>query len=66
MRWILNIIALVLVLAGAVFALQGLRVLPSAVMYGKPEWVVIGVAMAVVGITLGAYARTRVPSAPAK
>ena len=55
MRWILNIIALVLVLAGAVFALQGLRVLPSAVMYGKAEWVVIGAAMVIVGIALGVY-----------
>lgn len=35
-------------LAGAVFALQGLRVLPSALMYGKPEWIVIGAAMFVV------------------
>ena len=57
MRWILNIIALVLVLAGAVFALQGLRVLPSAVMYGKPEWVVIGAVMAVSGLALAVYKR---------
>lgn len=44
-----GVLALAVVfLAGAVFALQGLRVLPSAVMYGKPEWIVIGVAMMVV------------------
>lgn len=37
----------VVFLVGAVFALQGLRVLPSARMYGKPEWIVIGAAMMV-------------------
>lgn len=42
--------AAVVILAGTVFALQGLRFLPSALMYGKPEWVVIGVAMDLIGI----------------
>ena len=33
--------------AGGVFALQGLRVLPSQVMYGRPEWVIVGSLMVV-------------------
>ena len=66
MRWILNIIALVLILAGAVFALQGLRFLPSRVMYGQPEWVVIGGAMVIVGIALGVSVRIRGRRALAK
>ena len=45
-RW-LQVGAAILLIAGAVFTLQGLRVLPSAVMYGKPEWIVIGAAMVV-------------------
>ncbi|MDE3112825.1 MAG: hypothetical protein KGN00_03015 [Chloroflexota bacterium] len=39
------LIAVVALIAGAVFALQGLRVLPSALMYGKPEWIVIGLVL---------------------
>ena len=44
------LIAVLVLLAGAVFALQGLRFLPSALMYGRPEWVVIGVAMVIASI----------------
>ncbi len=40
--------ALITFVAGCVFALQGLRFLPSPLMYGKPEWVVIGGAMVIV------------------
>lgn len=43
-------LAVLCVLSGAVFALQGLSLLPSRVMYGKPEWVVIGGAMVLVGV----------------
>lgn len=42
---LLRAIAALTLIGGAVFALQGLRLLPSAVMYGRPEWVVIGVTM---------------------
>ena len=42
-----RVLAVIVMCAGAVFALQGLRVLPSAVMYGKPEWIAIGVSMVI-------------------
>lgn len=42
---LLRAIAVLTLITGAVFALQGLRLLPSAVMYGRPEWIVIGAAM---------------------
>lgn len=42
MKTIAYVVAALVALAGAVFLLQGLRFLPSALMYGKPEWVVIG------------------------
>jgi hypothetical protein len=47
-----KLIAGILILAGGVFFLQGMRVLPSQVMYGKPEWVVIGAIMVLAGIVL--------------
>lgn len=49
-RRIGRIVAVLAFLAGTVFALQGLRLLPSAVMYGRPEWVAIGGAMMLVSI----------------
>lgn len=42
---LLRPIAVLTLIAGAVFALQGLRLLPSPLMHGRPEWVVIGAAM---------------------
>lgn len=45
-------VSVILILAGGLFFLQGMSLLPSRVMYGKPEWVVIGGAMVVVGAAL--------------
>ena len=53
-----RVLAVLVLVAGAVFALQGLRVLPSAVMYGKPEWIVIGVSM----VITAAFALLRIGS----
>jgi len=52
-----NIIAALLIIAGAVFTLQGLSLLPSRVMFGKSEWVVIGAGMMLVGAILFAWRR---------
>lgn len=56
-RSVLTAVSVILVLAGAVFALQGLRFLPSRLMYGEPAWVVIGGLMVVAGLV--ALARLR-------
>ncbi len=56
--------AVLLVLVGGVFALQGAGFLPSAVMHGKPEWLVIGLVMVIAGVVLGVRARVRPPSQP--
>lgn len=42
------LVTVLVFIAGAVFFLQGLRFLPSPLMYGKPEWVVIGAAVMLV------------------
>lgn len=52
MKSLVNIVSVLLVLAGGVFFLQGMRVLPSPLMYGKVEWVVIGGIMVVVGVAI--------------
>lgn len=59
---IIAVVAVAALLAGAVFALQGLRVLPSQLMYGRPEWIVIGVALMIVsGATLARLRKGRAP-----
>lgn len=52
MRWIPYIVSVILILAGGVFFLQGMSLLPSRVMYGKPEWVVIGAGMVIAGAAI--------------
>jgi hypothetical protein len=49
MKWFAYVVCLVLMLGGGVVFLQGMRVLPSRLMYGRPEWVVIGAAVFVAG-----------------
>lgn len=59
---ILALISALGLIAGAVFALQGLRFLPSRLMYGRPEWVVIGTALVIVSTAALIWiARTRRP-----
>lgn len=50
--------ALVLV-AGVVFMLQGLRLLPSRVMYGETVWVAIGGVMAIAAVLALVFLRHR-------
>ncbi len=59
MKLLLNIVSVILILGGGVFFLQGIRILPSALMYGKTEWVVIGAVMVVVGAALALFLNRR-------
>ena len=59
MRWILTLVGAILILSGGTFFLQGMSLLPSRVMYGRQEWVVIGGAMVLVGAALIVFTRLR-------
>jgi hypothetical protein len=59
MKSLLNVVSVLLILAGGVFFLQGIRILPSPLMYGKTEWVVIGGIMVVVGAAILMFANRR-------
>jgi hypothetical protein len=50
--WVSVVIGVLLVLAGAVWALQGFGVLGGSAMSGKSMWAVIGPIVAVVGLVL--------------
>jgi hypothetical protein len=52
MRWVALIVGVLLVLAGAVWALQGAGILPGSVMTGQIFWLVAGIVAVIIGIGL--------------
>jgi hypothetical protein len=49
---ILKVFAVLLMIAGVIWALQGLNILPGTFMRGDPQWVINGAIIAVVGAGL--------------
>jgi hypothetical protein len=56
MKIVLNVVAVLLILAGGVWFLQGANVLGGSIMSGKMQWVVIGAIAGLVGIGLLLFA----------
>jgi hypothetical protein len=54
MRAGVGVIGVLILLVGAVFAGQGLKLIPGSFMTGKMEWFWIGSVMVVLGLALGA------------
>lgn len=54
MRVGVGVVGLLVLLAGAVFAGQGLGYIPGSIMTGDVKWFWIGSAMVVIGLALGA------------
>ena len=50
----LGVVGALILLAGAIFAGQGLGLIPGSYMTGDMKWFWIGSGMVVVGLTLGA------------
>ena len=59
MKIFLNILSVMLVLAGSIFFLQGINILPGSFMSGEPQWAVNGGILIVVGIGLILWASRR-------
>jgi hypothetical protein len=53
-RFGVGVVGLLVLLAGAVFAGQGLGYIPGSFMTGDVKWFWIGSAMVVIGLALGA------------
>jgi hypothetical protein len=53
MRRLLLLPAILLILAGLAFTLQGVGILPGSAMSGERQWAAIGIVMIVVGLVLG-------------
>ncbi len=59
MRVAIGVVGVLILLAGTVFAGQGLGYIPGSVMTGDVHWFWIGGVMVVVGLALGAAAFLR-------
>jgi hypothetical protein len=59
MRILLNILGVLLVIAGCVWFLQGINVLPGSFMTGQTKWAVYGGLMFVAGVLLLVSANRR-------
>jgi hypothetical protein len=57
MRTYALIIGVLAILAGAVWSMQGLGIIPGSFMSSNATWVIIGLATAVVGVGLVAWSR---------
>lgn len=61
---ILTAVGVVLVIAGAIWALQGFGVIGGSFMSGDSVWAIIGPIVAVIGLALVALGLRRARSAP--
>jgi hypothetical protein len=59
MRVFLNIIGILLILAGVVWFLQGINVLPGSFMTGNPQWAVNGGIAVIIALGLLFWANRR-------
>ena len=59
MRLILTVLGALLILAGGVWFLQGINILPGSFMTGQIRWAIYGAIAVLVGIGLLLFARRR-------
>jgi uncharacterized membrane protein len=55
MKWLLNIIGVVLILSGTVWFLQGINILLGSFMSGDPLYSLLGILLVVVGMVILAF-----------
>ena len=64
MKWALNIVGVLLILAGGVWILQGVGILPGSFMSGQMQWAFNGSVAALIGIGLLVFANWPRKNAP--
>lgn len=55
MKWLLNILGVILLLIGIVWLLQGVNLLPGSFMSGKMMYGVLGIILGALGVVLLIY-----------
>ena len=56
---VLKVVAVLLILGGAVWILQGINILPGSFMTGQIQWAYAGIAAVAVGVALLIMTRRR-------
>lgn len=64
MKIVLNIIAVLLILVGIVWFLQGINVIGGSVMTGQSQWAIIGGIAFIAGIGLLIFGNRKKSAAP--
>lgn len=59
MRWVLNIVGVLLILIGSVWFLQGINILLGSFMSGQMQWTIIGIVAVIIGIGLLVFVNRR-------
>jgi len=59
MKSVFNVVGIVLILAGSVFFLQGVNILPGSFMTGQIQWAINGAISIAIGIGLILWARRK-------
>jgi hypothetical protein len=59
MKIFLYVIGVLLILAGSIWFLQGINILPGSYMSGNPQWAINGGIAVVAGIGLILFGRSR-------
>ena len=59
MRLVIKIAATLLILAGVMWFLQGINVVPGSTMTGDSKWALIGAVSVVVGVAAWVFAARR-------
>ena len=59
MKWVLNIIGVLLILIGIVWILQGVNVLAGSMMSGHIQYSIIGLVVAALGVLALFFANRR-------
>lgn len=57
-------VAIVMILLGAVWFLQGIGILPGSFMTGQASWAIIGAILIIGGLALGYFGLRRKPMNP--
>ena len=58
-KTILKIFAVLLMLAGGIWTLQGLNLLPGTFMRGDPQWIINGMIILLIGVGLFWFANRK-------
>jgi hypothetical protein len=62
-NWLLGLAGVVLIIAGALWALQGFGVIGGSFMSGNSVWAIIGPVIAIIGFVMAAVGLRRARSA---